>query len=74
MRHTESPRRFSYLAEPLDQPLSCLSLEGQRASSKKDFLAECHISRLENGLRVASQEAYGQYSTVGGEGGVVGTL
>lgn len=62
-------RTLSYVAESLDQPIPGLKeAEGSRnAVAKKDFLAHCQISRLENGLRVASQEAYGQYSTVGGE-------
>lgn len=67
---TDGVRALSYPAEPLDQPIPGLNAgEGGQGVPGKDFLSECQITRLENGLRVASQEAYGQYSTVGGEGG-----
>ena len=65
----EGARALSYVAEPLTHPVAGLKGEGEgsRRETGKDFLGQCQISRLENGLRVASQEAYGQYSTVGGE-------
>lgn len=61
-----------YPEESLDKPIPNLvqsSTEHQNAVSNKDFLSDSRITKLENGLRVASQEAFGQYSTVGGEGG-----
>lgn len=61
----------SYPVEPLDKPIPGLAIPNQdspcTASRAKDFLSECQITTLENGLRVASQEAFGQYSTVGGQ-------
>ena len=40
-----------------------------KATGRRDFpqLAETQITTLENGLKVATQAAFGQYSTVGGE-------
>ena len=71
-RGLEQCRKLSsYPREPLDTPISGLANPNQgspvRATRTKDFLSECKITRLENGLRVASQEAFGQYSTVGSE-------
>ena len=66
-------RRLSYPQEPLNQPLAGLaetSEENPSRKAEKDFLSDCQITKLENGLRVASQEAFGQYSTVGGDLGV----
>lgn len=61
-------RRLSYPQEPLDQAIPGLVEGPAHTVAKKDFLSDCKITTLENGMRVASQEAYGQYSTVGGEG------
>ena len=63
-------RYLSYPPEPLDKPIAGLRGEDHVIHPpvlKKDFLQECRITTLDNGLRVASQEAFGQYSTVGGE-------
>lgn len=51
--HVETPPRD---AGPANRLAESLSGGGK----------ETRITRLENGLRVASQEAFGQYSTVGG--------
>ena len=64
-------RRLSYPREPLTQPVSGLSVPPassavQRHQIDKASLAEVRVTELENGLRVASQEAFGQYSTIGG--------
>ncbi len=72
-RTLEFVRRLSYPSEPLTQPvpvpgLADLSVSSAGVTTGKDFLEDCQVTRLENGLRVASQEAFGQYSTVGGEG------
>ena len=75
------PRRrsLSYPREPLTQPVSDLppsvpssSSASSHAQQRRDHierasLAETRVTELENGLRVASQEAFGQYSTIGGE-------
>lgn len=70
------PRRsLSYPREPLTQPVSGLpssssssaSHAQQRDHIESAALAETKVTELENGLRVASQEAFGQYSTIGGE-------
>ena len=61
-------RRLSYPQEPLNQAIPGLVEGPAHTATEKDFLSDCKITTLENGLRVASQEAYGQYSTVGGEG------
>ena len=58
------------MKEPLDVPVPGLagsSQESAPSAGGRDFLSVCHVTELENGLRVASQEAFGQYSTVGGE-------
>ena len=66
------PRRsLSYPREPLNQPVSELSVPSasstvQRHHIDKASLAEVRVTELENGLRVASQEAFGQYSNIGG--------
>ena len=60
----------SYPREPLTNPID---VETQRrdatllAQSLSRGEKETRVTSLENGLRVASQEAFGQYSTVGGE-------
>ena len=64
-------RRLSYPREPLTQPVSGLSVPPassavQRHQIDKASLADVRVTELENGLRVASQEAFGQYSTIGG--------
>lgn len=69
-RGLELWRRFSsYPMEPLDRPIPGLANPDQgapdTANRRKEYL-DCKITRLDNGLRVASQEAFGQYSTVGG--------
>ena len=66
------PRRaLSYPNEPLSQAIDLTAGSGQPRAAHQQSLSpyshETQITRLENGLRVASQEAFGQYSTVGGE-------
>ena len=68
----EHARRLSYLVEPMNKPipgLQELSAQSLSATTKEEHPADTQVTRLENGLRVASQEAFGQYSTVGGEEG-----
>lgn len=63
-------RRLSYPQEPLNKPLAGLAEPTAGSGGRKvekEFLSDCQITKLENGLRVASQEAFGQYSTVGGD-------
>ena len=64
-------RLSSYPQEPLDRPIPGLANPNQggpdTASRTKDVMSDCRVTRLDNGLRVASQEAFGQYSTIGGE-------
>ena len=59
-----------YPTAPLTEPLD-LATPPRDAGSLAESLAgggkEARITQLENGLRVASQEAFGQYSTIGGE-------
>lgn len=57
------------LTTPMNVPIPGLPEYEKSDQSKqgKGCLAPTHISTLENGLRVASQEAFGQYSTVGGK-------
>lgn len=63
-------RRLSYVLEPLDKPVPGLVDPNERHPDTVTHpKEECKITRLENGLRIASQEAFGQYSTVGGEEG-----
>ena len=51
----------------MNEPIPGLVSDGgDPGLSRSSSGAKTQISRLENGLRVASQEAYGQYSTVGG--------
>ena len=64
-------RRLSYPREPLNQPIPGLSAPTASSSLRPDqvdkaSLAKVRVTELENGLRVASQEAFGQYSTIGG--------
>lgn len=64
-----APRRaLSYPRQPLTEPVP--GLAGQSGPSRPVGRArgkeETRITRLENGLRVASQEAFGQHSTIGG--------
>ena len=56
------------LLSSMDKPIPGLPtyLESDYPGLGKGHGAQTHISTLENGLRVASQEAFGQYSTVGG--------
>ena len=69
---SQLPRRsLSYPREPLTKPVADLSVPPassaiQRHQIDKASLAEVKVTELENGLRVASQEAFGQYSTIGG--------
>ena len=57
--------------EPLDKPVSGLAVPPTRPVVEgKGVMADTHITILENGLRVASQEAFGQFSTVGGGLGI----
>ena len=68
------PRRtLSYPNDPLTQAIDVATPRDPAATQR---LAQCasgphssetQVTTLENGLRVASQEAFGQYSTVGGE-------
>lgn len=66
-------RTLSYPREPLDQPIAGLvepsNVGRGESASNKDFLSNSRITTLGNGLRVASQEGFGQYSTIGGEDG-----
>jgi len=64
------PRRMlSYPNEPLTQAIDLPMLRepGLQSGAVPSHSSETHITRLENGLRVASQEAFGQYSTIGGK-------
>lgn len=64
------PRRMlSYPNEPLTQAIDLPQLRepGVQVGAVPSHSSETHITRLENGLRVASQEAFGQYSTIGGK-------
>ena len=72
------PRRtsLSYPREPLTEPITGLSVPTassavQRHQIDKASLAEVRVTELENGLRVASQEAFGQYSTIGSKRGTI---
>lgn len=67
-------RTLSYPNDPLTQAIDVAALRDPAIQQ----LAQCatvphssetKVTKLENGLRVASQEAFGQYSTVGGEVG-----
>lgn len=65
-------RNLSYPNDPLTQPIDVEALRDpsvQRLvqSATSPHSSETRLTRLENGLRVASQEAFGQYSTLGGE-------
>lgn len=55
-----------YPTELLSKPIEAAAVPV--AYSKVDSIGSnpTHITRLSNGLRVSSQAAYGQYSTVGG--------
>lgn len=62
-------RNLSYPNDPLTQPIDLEALRDpsvQRPATSPHS-SETQVTRLENGLRVASQEAFGQYSTLGGE-------
>lgn len=67
------PRRtFSYPKEPLTQAIDVTASRHpdaatQPGQSVSPYSKETRVTKLENGLRVASQEAFGQYSTIGGE-------
>ncbi len=52
--------------EPMDKAIPGLVSDSENLTPVSESGAETSITTLENGLRVASQEAYGQYSTVGG--------
>ena len=72
-RWTLSRGLAGYPSEPLTHPIDVET--PPRDAGSADRLAqslstggkETRITRLENGLRVASQEAFGQYCTIGGE-------
>ena len=67
------PRRtFNYPNEPLTQAIDVTSSRHPDAATRpgqsvSPHSKETRVTRLDNGLRVASQEAFGQYSTIGGE-------
>ena len=56
-------RCLSYPSQPLTE---ALSLPEVAQSPRPLISTPTSITRLSNGLRVASQEAFGQYSTIGG--------
>ena len=63
------PRRtLSYPEEPLTRALPGIAVptSSQQRAVGRGNQGETRITRLENGLRIASQEAFGQYSTIGG--------
>lgn len=71
-RRVLAQRNVSYPNDPLTQAIDVAALRHpsvQRLvqSSLVPHSSETRLTRLENGLRVASQEAFGQYSTIGGE-------
>lgn len=71
-RHGLLQRNLSYPNDPLTQPIDVAALRHPNVqrlgqSVTLPHSSETRLTRLENGLRVASQEAFGQYSTVGGE-------
>lgn len=68
-----SRRWLAYPTEPLTQPIEVAPLRDPALHQPAPGLAGLasqdagtRVTQLENGLRVASQEAYGQYSTIGG--------
>ena len=59
----------SYPTEPLTQPPAALK-DAQwpaKASNVSPQQYPTRITTLDNGLKVASQNAYGQFCTIGGE-------
>ena len=69
------PRRtLSYPNDPLTQAIDVAALRDEPAAQRiaqcatvPSHSGETQVTKLGNGLRVASQEAFGQYSTVGGK-------
>lgn len=59
-------RRLSYPVQPLSEPIPLAGSTIAREKAKSHS-SDTKITYLENGLRVASQEAFGQYSTIGGK-------
>ena len=61
-------RARSHPRVPLTDPIPGLaaSLGPQSAAPPPTHPTETRITTLENGLRVASQETFGQYSNIGG--------
>ena len=71
-RRVLAQRTLSYPSDPLTHAVDVAALRHpsvQRLvqSATVPHSSETRLTRLENGLRVASQEAFGQYSTIGGE-------
>lgn len=64
-----SARWRSYLTEPLTEPLAVLK-DAQWPRKNPNLPVQQYptrISTLSNGMKVASQNAYGQFCTIGGE-------
>ena len=66
------PRRaLSYPNEPLTQAIDVGAAASRDPTAAQPSVSphssETRVTKLDNGLRVASQEAFGQYSTIGGE-------
>lgn len=73
-RRVLAQRYLSYPNDPLTHAIDVAALRHpsvqplvQSATGTVPHSSETRLTRLENGLRVASQEAFGQYSTIGGE-------
>ena len=61
-------RWYSYLKEPLTEPVGALKdVQWPEQTSSVPRQYPTHITTLANGLKVASQNAYGQFCTIGGE-------
>ena len=52
---------------PLNEPLPDFPIKPSSLSGVRNSSYETQVTKLENGLRVASENSFGQFSTVGGK-------